>query len=182
MAITRYSYRNPWRELDQLTNRLSQMFEEGSGYPMPSSAGAWMPAVSVEETENELILTAELPGVNADDVDIQLENNILTMRGEKSEERKEADTNRRYHLWERSYGSFQRSFTLPRTVRADEITAEFKDGLLQVRMPKAPEARSRRIEVGRSSANELSGGKSNEVRGGMEPRPSNGEPKEGKKR
>jgi HSP20 family protein len=167
MAISRYSHRNPWRELDQLTGRLSQMFEEGSGYPMPSSAGAWMPAVSVEETDGELILTAELPGVNPDHVDVQLENNILTVRGEKNEERREEDENRRYHVWERTYGSFQRSFTLPRTVRADEITAEFKDGLLRVRMPKAPEARSRRIEVARgTAANELEGRTRNAVRDG----------------
>lgn len=148
MAITRYTYSNPWRELDQLTNRLSRMFEGVNGYPTPSSSGSWAPAVSVEETENELILTAELPGMKPEDVDVQLENNILTIRGEKNEERKEEDENRRFHVWERSYGSFQRSFTLPRTVKSDDISAEFKDGLLHIRMPKAPEARSRRIEVG----------------------------------
>ena len=82
------------------------------------------------------------------DIDLEVENNILTIRGEKREERKEEDENRRYHLWERSYGSFQRSFTLPRTVNADDIAAEFHNGLLHVRMPKAPEAKSRRIEIG----------------------------------
>jgi HSP20 family protein len=148
MAITRYTYSNPWRELDQLTNRLSRMFEGANAYPTPSSSGSWAPAVSVEETENELILTAELPGMKPEDVDVQLENNILTIRGEKNEERKEEDENRRFHVWERSYGSFQRSFTLPRTVKSDDISAEFKDGLLHIRMPKSPEARSRRIEIG----------------------------------
>jgi HSP20 family protein len=157
MAITRYAYRNPWRELDQLTNRLSQLFDE-SGYPMPSSSGSWMPAVSVEETENELILTAELPGVSPDDVDVQLENNILTIRGTKTEERREDDANRRFHVWERSYGSFARSFTLPRTVRAEDITADFRDGLLRITMPKSAESKSRRIEVGRGSKNELGAG------------------------
>jgi HSP20 family protein len=86
--------------------------------------------------------------MQSDDVDLQIENNILTIRGEKQEERKEEDENRRFHVWERSYGSFQRSFTLPRTVKADEITAEFEDGLLRVSMPKSPEARGRRIQVG----------------------------------
>jgi HSP20 family protein len=170
MAITRYSYRNPWRELDQLTNRLSRLFEDGSDSEMPANAGAWLPAVSVEETENEMILTAELPGVKPENVDVQLENNILTIRGEKREERKEGDENRRYHLWERTYGAFHRSFTLPHTVRADDITADFKEGLLLVRMPKAPEARSRRIEVGRSHANELSGGSPEMNTGSMEQR------------
>lgn len=146
MAITRFSYRNPWRELDTLTNRLGQMFDEG--FPMPSNGGNWMPAVNVEETSDQLVLTAELPGLRREDVELEVENNILTIRGEKTAEREEGDENRRYHVWERRYGSFQRSFTLPRTVRADEISAEFKDGILQVSMPKAPEAKSRRIEIG----------------------------------
>ena len=153
MAITRYSYRNPWGELDQLTNRLSRMFDwENGGFPTPSNTGTWVPAVGVEETQEELILTAELPGMKPEDVELSVENNIMTIRGEKTEERKEGDESRRYHLWERSYGSFQRSFTLPRTVRADAIRAEFDSGLLRVRMPKAPEAKSRKIEIGVGSA------------------------------
>jgi HSP20 family protein len=152
MAITRYTHANPWRELDQLTNRLSRMFEGANGsFPTPTTGGTWAPAVSVEETQDELVLTAELPGMKPEDVDVQLENNILTVRGQKHEERKEDDENRRFLLWERSYGSFERSFTLPRTVRGDGIAAEFEDGLLRVRLPKAPEARSRRIEITRGA-------------------------------
>lgn len=147
MAVIRYSNGNQWRELDQLSNRLSQMFEPVSSQPMPSSTGGWVPAVSVEETENELILIGELPGMKPTDVDVQLENNVLTIRGSKTEHRKEGEENRRYHVWERSYGSFERSFRLPYTVRADDISAGFEDGLLRIRMPKAPEARTRRIEV-----------------------------------
>ncbi len=147
MAITRFSYRNPWRELDTLSNRLGQMFAD-EGFPMPSNGGNWMPAVNVEETSDKLVLTAELPGLKREDVELEVENNILTIRGEKSDERQEGDESKRYHVWERRYGSFQRSFTLPRTVRADEISAEFKDGILHVSMPKAPEAKSRRIEIG----------------------------------
>ena len=172
MAITRYTHTNPWRELDQLTGRLSRMFEGHNGYPTPSSSGTWIPAVSVEETENELILTAELPGMKPEDVDVQLENNILTIRGQRQEERTEEGEGRRYHLWERSYGSFERSFTLPRTVKGDDISAEFEDGLLQVRMPKAPEARSRRIEVsgskrvGEGSSRQVSRGAAGELKEG----------------
>lgn len=148
MAITRYTYGTPWRELDQLSHRLSRIFEgENGNVTMPSGMGAWVPAVSVEETQDDLILTAELPGMTPGEVDIELENNVLTIRGEKREERKEQEENRRYHVWERSYGSFQRSFSLPRTVRAEEISASFDSGLLRIRMPKAPEARSRRIEI-----------------------------------
>jgi HSP20 family protein len=148
MAITRWSYRNPWRDLDTLTNRLNQMFDDG--FPTPSSGGSWAPAVNVEERPDELLLTAELPGMGHDDIELEVENNILTLRGEKTEELREEE-GRRYHMWERRYGSFQRSFTLPRTVDADNIHAEFENGVLTVRMPKAPEAKSRRIEIGAQS-------------------------------
>ena len=147
MAVTRYTNGNHWRELDQLTNRLSQMFESVPQPAMGSGRAAWIPAVSVEETENELILVAELPGMKPADVELQLENQVLTIRGIKTEERKEGVEHGRYHLWERSYGGFERSFRLPHTVRGDDISAGFEDGLLRVRMPKAPEARTRRIEV-----------------------------------
>jgi HSP20 family protein len=146
MAMTRYTHANPWRELDQLSNRFSRLFDGANGgMPMSTPNGTWAPAVGVEETQEELVLTAELPGLKPADVEIQLENNVLTVRGEKREERREEE--RRYHLWERGHGSFQLAFTLPHTVRADDISAEFEDGLLRVRMPKVPEARSRRIEI-----------------------------------
>lgn len=147
MAITRYSYRNPWQELDQLTSRLGQMF--GSDMPAPANGGNWLPAVNVEETGDELVLTAEVPGMSAEDIDIEIENNVLTIRGEKSYEHEEgSEEDKRYHVWERRYGSFQRSFTLPRTVRGDDIKAEYKDGILSIRMPKSPEAKSRKIQIG----------------------------------
>lgn len=145
MAITRWTNRNPWREFDALTHRLG-LFEDR--FPTPSRAGGWLPAVNVEENADELVLTAELPGLTHDHVEVEVENNILTLRGEKEEERSEGDPGSKVHLWERSYGSFQRSFTLPRTVRADQISANFEHGILIVRMPKAPEAKSRRITIG----------------------------------
>lgn len=149
MAITRYSYRNPWNELDALTNRLSRVFS-GNDFPTPSSGGDWMPAVNVEETKDELVLTAELPGIKREDVQIEVENNILSISGERREERTENEE-KRYHLWERHYGSFQRSFTLPRTVRADDISADYDNGLLRIHMPKAEEARTRKITIGDSA-------------------------------
>ena len=81
-------------------------------------------------------------------IELEVENNILTLRGEKSEERREDEAGAKVHLFERSYGSFQRSFTLPRTVRADQISADFEKGILTVRMPKSAEAKSRRISIG----------------------------------
>jgi HSP20 family protein len=146
MAITRYSYRSPWQELDNLTSRLSQVF--GSEMPMPANGGTWLPAVNVEETGDGLVLTAEVPGMTAEDIEIELENNILTIRGEKSFERTEGEDEKRYHVWERRQGSFQRSFTLPRTVRAEDIKAEYENGILTIRLPKAPEAKSRKIQIG----------------------------------
>jgi HSP20 family protein len=153
MAIQPYRTRtiSPWRELDEMTNRLSRMFDDGVA---ASSGGrsAWLPAVNVEETRDELVLTAELPGMRQEDVEIELENNVLTLSGQKEETRTEGgEEDRRFHLWERRWGSFQRSFTLPRTVRGDEISATFQDGVLRIHMPKAPEARGRKIEIRRES-------------------------------
>jgi HSP20 family protein len=116
--------------------------------PTAANGGSWVPAVNVEERADELVLTAEVPGMSREDIDIEIENNILTIRGEKSHEHEQGDDEKRYHVWERSYGSFQRSFTLPRTVRGDDIKAEYRDGVLTVRMPKSAEAKSRKIAIG----------------------------------
>jgi len=150
MAITRYTRRapktNPWRDFDTFASQLGGLLDD-NWLAAPTHKG-WMPAVNVEETKEEVLLTAELPGLSNDDVEIELENNVLTIRGEKRAERDEEDEGGRYHLWERRYGSFQRSFTVPRTVKADGIDARFEHGVLTVHMPKAPEAKGRRIEIG----------------------------------
>jgi HSP20 family protein len=150
MALVRYPIRNPalspWRDLEEVSNRLARMFEDSS-LSTGTNGGTWVPAVNVEETNDELVLSAELPGMTHDNIAIELENNVLTISGEKTEERTEGDEDRRYHLWERRYGSFQRSFTLPRTVKADEIRANFESGILRIRMPKVPEAKGRKIAV-----------------------------------
>jgi HSP20 family protein len=83
-------------------------------------------------------------------VTVELENNVLTVSGEKTEERTEGEEERRYHLWERSYGAFKRSFTLPRTVSSDEAKATFENGVLTVRLPKVEEAKGRRIQIGKA--------------------------------
>lgn len=145
MAMQRTLIRNPWREFDALTNRL------GLALDTPFSHGGtlreWQPVVSVEERADEVVLTAELPGLGAADIDLEVEDNVLTLRGRK-EEVKEESEGTRYHIQERWYGSFSRQFTLPRSVSSQGITADFSDGLLRVRMPKVAEARSRRIEIG----------------------------------
>ena len=132
---------SPWREFETLSNRLGRLFDESN------QSNAWVPAVNVEETSDHIILTAEAPGLTLDDLNVEIENNILTISGEKRETREEGNENRRYHLWERRYGSFRRSFTLPRTVDSEKVEARFDNGILTIQMPKAAEAKSRRIEV-----------------------------------
>jgi HSP20 family protein len=146
MALTQYRDRNwlaPWKELDQVSRQLNRFFND-SGLDVETNH--WLPPVNVEETKSELVLTAELPGIGQDDVEVELENNVLTIRGKKEETREESEE-RRFHVWERRYGTFQRSFTLPRTVSADDIAATFEDGVLHVHMPKVAEAKGRTIQI-----------------------------------
>ena len=114
--------------------------DDGSLFP-----SVWTPAVDVAEHDNEYLVKVELPGVSKDDVTITMQENILTIRGEKKDGKESKGTN--YHSVERSYGSFQRSFTLPTTVKTDKIDAAFKDGILTITMPKAEEAKAKQIEV-----------------------------------
>ncbi len=148
MTLVKYTPRHrlaPWPEIETFSNRISRLFAEPWNTPQPT--GTWFPAVDVEESADEVTLAAELPGMLEEDVHVEIENNILTVRGEKREEREEGDEKRRYHVWERRYGSFQRTFTLPRSVQTDAIQAEFKNGVLTVRMPKTPDAKSRSIQI-----------------------------------
>lgn len=153
MAITRYSFRNPaiapWRELEDVSSRLARFFDEGLSTGS-DGGGTWMPAVNVSETKDSLVLTAELPGMSEENVSVELENNVLTISGDKMEQRTEGEEERRYHVWERTYGTFRRSFTLPRTVKADEISARFDNGVLRVDLPKAAEAKGRKIEISKA--------------------------------
>jgi HSP20 family protein len=147
MAIKLYNPKtelSPWREFDVLTNRLGRFFDDPFSLP---AATAWYPAVNVEETPEDLVLTAEIPGLTEKEIDIELDNNILTISGEKREEREEGVDNGRFHLFERRYGTFRRSFTLPRTVNAKAIEAVFEKGVLTVRMPKSAEAKTKKIPV-----------------------------------
>jgi HSP20 family protein len=150
MAITKYTLRTPslsaWRDLDTASNRFARLFEP-AGSRSGTSAEGWVPAMSVEESADELVLTAELPGLTDADVSIELVRNVLTISGEKVETRAESDEERSYHLWERRYGAFRRAFTLPGTVNAEDIRAEFRNGVLTIRLPKVPEAKGRKIEI-----------------------------------
>jgi HSP20 family protein len=107
--------------------------------------GAWLPAVDVSETESQLTVRAELPGMSQDDIEINLQENVLTLKGEKKQETKEEKEN--FHRVERSYGSFSRSFTLPSGVKAADINATFKDGVLEITLPKVEEAKPKKIAI-----------------------------------
>ncbi len=149
MALVRYTPNiASWPDVDLFSNRLSRLF--GNGWDTPAATDVWLPAVNVEEAADELLLTAELPGMREEDINVDIENNILTRRGEKREAREETeetDEGHRYHVRERRHGSFHRAFTLPWLVEADAIRADFEGGVLTVRLPKAPEAKSRAIEI-----------------------------------
>jgi len=127
-------------------NRMFDSFMQG-GIQDDGSLGLamWTPAVDIVEREDEFEVKVELPGVEKDDVKITLESNILTIRGEKKQEKEQKGEN--LHRVERSYGSFQRSFTLPTTVKNDKIDASYRDGILMITLPKAEEAKPKQIEV-----------------------------------
>jgi HSP20 family protein len=107
--------------------------------------GAWAPSVDIYENKDQIVLEAELPGMQQEDFDLTIENNVITLRGERRFEKTDESDN--YHRVERSYGTFTRSFTLPQTVSADEAKAEYNNGVLRVTLPKREEAKSRRIQV-----------------------------------
>jgi HSP20 family protein len=107
--------------------------------------GAWAPSVDIYENKDQIVLEAELPGMKQEDFDLSIENNVLTLRGERKFEKTDETDN--YHRVERSYGAFTRSFTLPQTVSAEGANAEYNNGVLRVTLPKREETKARRIQV-----------------------------------
>ena len=107
--------------------------------------GAWAPSVDIYENKDQIVLEAELPGMKQEDFDLSIENNVLTLRGERRFEKTDETDN--YHRVERSYGAFTRSFTLPQTVSAEGANAEYNNGVLRVTLPKREETKARRIQV-----------------------------------
>ena len=133
-------------DLTRMQDDMNRFFDDFFGeHPRDMAGGAWLPAVDVSETENEFVVRAELPGMSHEDIDINVQDNILTLKGEKKQEKKEEGES--FHRLERSYGSFTRSFTLPSGVKAEDIKAAFKDGVLEVSMPKAEEAKPKKIAI-----------------------------------
>ncbi|HVZ76734.1 MAG TPA: Hsp20/alpha crystallin family protein [Gemmatimonadaceae bacterium] len=127
------------RDLEDMQNRLRRAFGAPLMETMPQTLG-WNPAMEVAETPTEFTVTAEVPGMTTKDVNAEYDDGVLTLRGEKAETRTEKDQS--YHVWERSYGTFERSFTFPAAVDQDKITATCENGVLTVHLPKSKEAKS----------------------------------------
>jgi HSP20 family protein len=142
---------NPWdvmRELATMQDRMNRIW--GSVYDRGrddvTSRGSWLPPVDIYETPaHEIVLKAEAPGLKREDIDLTVENNTLTIRGERKKD--DAVSEDQYHRVERSFGPFSRSFTLPSTVDAGRVRAEYRDGVLTVTLPMREEARPRQIQV-----------------------------------
>jgi HSP20 family protein len=115
--------------------------------PSLSRVGSWMPAVEVSETNEALVLTAELPGIEEKQIKISIENNVLSIDGEKEQEITDAPPTKAYYISERYYGAFQRSFALPRTVDVEHVKAVFEKGVLTITLPKLPQSKGRQIPV-----------------------------------
>ncbi len=129
------------REMDRLWD---SFFERGIRRK-PEEVSDWYPTLDVAETKNDLVIKAEVPGMDPKDIDISLSDGILTIKGEKKQEREEKEED--YHLIERSYGSFARSIQLPKGVQSDKIQATYKNGVLKVVLPKSEEAKKKEIKV-----------------------------------
>lgn len=143
MTLVRW---DPFRDLLGLQDRMNRLFSDTLVRTTGEDAtGAWVPPVDIFEDGENLVLQAEIPGVRKDEVDIRIENNVLTLSGERKQEREVKDEE--VHRVERAYGRFSRSFTLPVGIDADKIRAELRDGLLTLTLPKAEEAKPKRIKV-----------------------------------
>jgi HSP20 family protein len=127
---------------DQINRLFNEAFERGSE---ESNLTTWAPAVDIHETEHELVVKADLPGIDTKDLDIRVENNVLTIRGERKFEKKVNEEN--YLRVERAYGSFSRSFSLANTVNPEGIKADYQNGVLTLDIPKREEAKPKQIKV-----------------------------------
>jgi len=142
---------DPWGTLRNVQNEINNLFGEDDalfGNRVPGfAASGWIPAVDIEEDENAYRLTADLPGIDPKDVQVTMENGVLTISGERKQEKSSGDGDSGYRRVERRYGSFVRRFTLPSDADADNISATGRNGTLEVVVPKSETAKPKRIEV-----------------------------------
>jgi HSP20 family protein len=151
MTIVRWE---PFRELSTLQNEMNRLFNTVFDAPSPANGGStlrrWMPAMDLVETDDHFVLRADLPGMSQDDVNIEFEDGTLTVSGERKAEHE--SKNEGYYRVERAFGAFSRSLTLPQGIDPEAVTANFENGVLEIRVPKPEERKPRRIEIGGSGA------------------------------
>ncbi len=137
----------PFRELERMRREMDRIWDSFfERRPVRAEEEAeWLPTLDVSETKDNYVVKAELPGIDPKDIDISLMNDILTIKGEKKQEKEEKEEN--YHLIERTYGSFTRGIRLPGQVQSDKINASFKNGVLKVTLPKTEEAKKKEIKI-----------------------------------
>ena len=146
MAISGW---DPFRDLSVLQERMNRLFEDaGRTYRGDEAAATttWSPAVDIFETENDIIVRAELPGIERKDIALNLDNNVLTLKGERKFEKETRQEN--YHRIERSYGGFSRAFSIPAIVDEEKIRADYKDGILSIALPKKEQVKPKQIKIG----------------------------------
>lgn len=145
MSMTRWE---PFRGLNTLQEQVNRLFEDNFARSRSNQVelASWAPAVDIFETENELVVKADLPDVHEKDIDVRVENNTLTIRGERKFNSEVHEDS--YLRVERAYGTFTRSFSLPNTVNTEGIQAEYRNGVLSVRMPKREETKPKQIKIG----------------------------------
>jgi HSP20 family protein len=147
MALIRRT--DPFRELAAVPELMRRLFEDLPltlrGREEAFGAAAWAPPVDIYETESEIVVKAEVPGMSQNDISLEVRNGVLTLRGERKAEKEVKEEN--YHRMERSYGTFQRSFTLPTNVDEGKANASMKNGILEIHLPKKEEARPKQIRI-----------------------------------
>jgi len=142
MTITRW---DPFREVQSLQNRVNALFRDFNDGESSTTTASFIPAVDVYEDENKVVLKLEVPGIEEKDLDVRVENNTLTVKGERKFDKEEKEEN--FHRIERRYGSFYRAFTLPTTVDTENIGASYNAGILKLELKKKPEAQPKQIKV-----------------------------------
>ena len=136
---------DPFQDLVTMSNRFNRTLNDSYTPRTEDSFGAWAPPVDIFERQDQLVIRAEIPGVKMEDVDVRIENGVLTLQGERKQETEVKEENA--YRMERIYGMFTRSFSLPTTVDAAKITATYKDGVLEVTVPKVETAKPKKVEI-----------------------------------
>lgn len=153
MAIVRWE---PFRELAALQSEMGRWMNQLAGAPGSGNGqSSWLPAVDVWETEGELVLSFDLPGISEEKLAVELEDNVLTVSGER--ERTEEESSERFYRFERRFGAFSRSVTLPAGVDEASIKADYSDGVLEIRVAKPEEPKPKRIQIGSSEQATIEG-------------------------